>query len=205
MLEGAQGPMLDLDHGTYPFVTSSTPMAGYAAASAGFGPQSSSASIGITKAYVTAWARAVPDRGARVGRRRMASAATSSAPRPAASADAGGSTVRAPIRGAAERSHELVLTKLDVLSGFETLQVVRRLPSRRRGCSTTSARPDAVPSRAARLGGAPGWDEDLGEARVLRRSAQGSAAVRALPRGARRRAGVRSSASVRRASRAAPW
>src|SRR5919201_1388474 len=36
LLEGAQGAMLDLDHGTYPFVTSSTPTAGYAAASAGF-------------------------------------------------------------------------------------------------------------------------------------------------------------------------
>src|SRR5206468_1025298 len=39
MLEGAQGTMLDLDHGTYPFVTSSTPVTGYACASAGFGPQ----------------------------------------------------------------------------------------------------------------------------------------------------------------------
>src|SRR5262249_39002330 len=38
MLEGAQGTMLDLDHGTYPFVTSSTPVTGYALASAGFGP-----------------------------------------------------------------------------------------------------------------------------------------------------------------------
>src|SRR2546425_1404107 len=39
LLEGAQGTLLDLDHGTYPFVTSSTPVAGYALASAGVGPQ----------------------------------------------------------------------------------------------------------------------------------------------------------------------
>ena len=53
MLEGAQGTMLDLDHGTYPFVTSSTPVAGYALASAGFGPRHAERVIGITKAYVT--------------------------------------------------------------------------------------------------------------------------------------------------------
>ena len=39
MLEGAQGTLLDLDKGTYPFVTSSNPVAGYALASAGFGPK----------------------------------------------------------------------------------------------------------------------------------------------------------------------
>ena len=39
MLEGAQGTLLDLDHGTYPFVTSSNPVAGYALASAGIGPK----------------------------------------------------------------------------------------------------------------------------------------------------------------------
>ncbi len=68
MLEGAQGTMLDLDHGTYPFVTSSTPVAGYASASAGIGPKHVDRVIGITKAYVTrVGVRAVPDRGA--GRR----------------------------------------------------------------------------------------------------------------------------------------
>ena len=50
---GRQGTMLDLDHGTYPFVTSSTPVAGYAVASAGIGPQHVDRVIGITKAYVT--------------------------------------------------------------------------------------------------------------------------------------------------------
>src|SRR2546427_4135055 len=53
LLEGAQGAMLDLDHGTYPFVTSSTPTAGYAAAAGGVGPQYIERVVGITKAYVT--------------------------------------------------------------------------------------------------------------------------------------------------------
>ncbi len=53
MLEGAQGTLLDLDHGTYPFVTSSNPVAGYALASAGIGPSWVDRVIGVSKAYVT--------------------------------------------------------------------------------------------------------------------------------------------------------
>lgn len=51
--EGAQGTMLDLDHGTYPFVTSSNPVAGGACAGAGVGPTRIEKVIGVTKAYVT--------------------------------------------------------------------------------------------------------------------------------------------------------
>lgn len=53
MLEGAQGTLLDVDHGTYPFVTSSSAVAGGAAIGAGIGPNRISAVLGITKAYTT--------------------------------------------------------------------------------------------------------------------------------------------------------
>jgi adenylosuccinate synthase len=53
LLEGAQGTMLDLDHGTYPFVTSSTPSAGGACAGAGIGPKAIDRVIGVTKVYTT--------------------------------------------------------------------------------------------------------------------------------------------------------
>jgi len=53
LLEGAQGTLLDLDHGTYPFVTSSNPVTGGALASAGLGPQEVERVIGVTKAYTT--------------------------------------------------------------------------------------------------------------------------------------------------------
>jgi len=53
LLEGAQGTLLDLDHGTYPFVTSSNPVAGGALTGAGLGADRISQVIGITKAYVT--------------------------------------------------------------------------------------------------------------------------------------------------------
>jgi adenylosuccinate synthase len=53
LLEGAQATFLDLDHGTYPFVTSSNPVAGGACVGAGLGPRDITSVIGIAKAYVT--------------------------------------------------------------------------------------------------------------------------------------------------------
>jgi len=53
LMEGAQGTMLDVDHGTYPYVTSSNPVAGGACIGAGFGPQEVDEVIGVVKAYVT--------------------------------------------------------------------------------------------------------------------------------------------------------
>ncbi len=53
IFEGAQATLLDLDHGTYPFVTSSNPVAGYAAVGTGIGPTRIDAVIGVAKAYVT--------------------------------------------------------------------------------------------------------------------------------------------------------
>ncbi len=53
LLEGAQATFLDLDHGTYPFVTSSNPVAGGACTGAGVGPRDITSVIGIAKAYVT--------------------------------------------------------------------------------------------------------------------------------------------------------
>ncbi|HWE85331.1 MAG TPA: adenylosuccinate synthase [Terracidiphilus sp.] len=53
MFEGAQGTMLDIDHGTYPFVTSSSSTAGGAATGTGVGPTAIGTVIGVTKAYVT--------------------------------------------------------------------------------------------------------------------------------------------------------
>ena len=53
MFEGAQGAMLDVDHGTYPFVTSSNTTAGFAATGTGLGPRAFDAVVGIVKAYTT--------------------------------------------------------------------------------------------------------------------------------------------------------
>jgi adenylosuccinate synthase len=53
LFEGAQGTLLDLDHGTYPFVTSSSPIAAGAAVSFGIGPNRIDEILGVSKAYVT--------------------------------------------------------------------------------------------------------------------------------------------------------
>ena len=53
LMEGAQGTMLDVDHGTYPYVTSSNPIAGGACIGAGFGPEKVDGVLGVVKAYVT--------------------------------------------------------------------------------------------------------------------------------------------------------
>ena len=53
LFEGAQGALLDIDHGTYPFVTSSNTVAGQAATGSGLGPSAVGYVLGITKAYTT--------------------------------------------------------------------------------------------------------------------------------------------------------
>jgi adenylosuccinate synthase len=125
MLEGAQGTMLDLDHGTYPFVTSSTPVAGYACASAGFGPQHVDRVIGITKAYVTRVGsgpfptEALDAHGERMGERGHEFGTTTGRKRRCGWFDAVVARYAARLNGVTE----VFLTKLDVLSGFETVKV----------------------------------------------------------------------------------
>jgi adenylosuccinate synthase len=125
MLEGAQGTMLDLDHGTYPFVTSSTPVAGYALASAGIGPHQVERVIGITKAYVTRVGsgpfptEALDADGDRMGERGAEFGTTTGRKRRCGWFDGCVLRYAARLNGLTD----LVLTKLDVLSGFETLRV----------------------------------------------------------------------------------
>ncbi len=125
LLEGAQATFLDLDHGTYPFVTSSNPVAGGACVGAGIGPRDITSVIGIAKAYVTRvgsgpfvteldgeMADLLVERGheygTNTGRRR----------RP-------GWFDAVMIRQAARLNSltEIALTKLDVLDTLETLKV----------------------------------------------------------------------------------
>ena len=125
LLEGAQGTMLDLDKGTYPFVTSSNPVAGYALASAGIGPREVERVIGITKAYVTRVGAGPfptedvgPD-GERLGERGHEFGTVTGRKRRCGWFDAVLLRYASRVNGVTE----LFLTKLDVLSGFETLRV----------------------------------------------------------------------------------
>ena len=136
LFEGAQGALLDVDHGTYPYVTSSNTVAAQAATGSGLGPSAIGYVLGICKAYTTrVGAGPFPTEqleGDPIGKTASASAAANSAPSPAGRAAAAGSTpcwCARPCGPAA--STGIALTKLDILDGFEGDQGLRRLPPRR--------------------------------------------------------------------------
>jgi adenylosuccinate synthase len=169
LLEGSQGTLLDVDHGTYPFVTSSNPTAGGASTGSGIGPTRISRVIGIVKAYTT-----------RVG----------SGPFPTELFDEDGEKLRsiggefgtttgrsrrcgwydAPIARYAVRINGLTdffLTKLDVLTGWEKIPVCVAY-------EIEGKRVEELPASQSDFHHAkpiyeylPGWSEDISKARTL--------------------------------------
>jgi adenylosuccinate synthase len=125
MFEGAQGVLLDLDHGTYPFVTSSNPVAGSALASAGVGPHWVDRVVGIMKAYVTRVGAGpfptelLDDVGERLGTRGKEFGTVTGRQRRCGWYDACLGRYAARLNGLTE----LLITKLDVLSGLDTLKI----------------------------------------------------------------------------------
>jgi len=169
LFEGAQGTHLDIDHGTYPFVTSSNPIAGGACAGAGVGPKHLHHVNGIVKAYTTrvgagpftteltdAVGDYIQERGSEFG-------ATTGRRRRCGWLDM--VMVRDSIRLSGIDS--LSITKLDVLTGLETLKICVAY-------ELDGARVDSRPSSLARLGRCtpvyedmPGWREEISGARSL--------------------------------------
>jgi adenylosuccinate synthase len=167
VLEGSQGTLLDVDHGTYPFVTSSNPTAGGACAGSGIGPTKITRVIGILKAYTT-----------RVG----------SGPFPTELFDADGEALRtkghergvttgrdrrcgwfdAVVARYATRVNGLTdffLTKLDILTGWERVPVCVAY-------DVDGVRHDEIPMTQTDFHHAkpiyeylPGWDEDITKAK----------------------------------------
>ncbi len=128
LLEGAQGTLLDLDHGTYPFVTSSNPVAGAAAVGVGIGPNRIDAVIGVAKAYVTRVGQGPfpteiegPDQ-ARVRELGREFGTTTGRERRCGWLDLVALRYAARVNGLTS----LALTKLDVLSAFDELPVCTR-------------------------------------------------------------------------------
>ena len=125
LFEGAQGALLDVDHGTFPYVTSSNTIAGQAAAGAGVGPQALNYVLGITKAYTTrVGAGPFPtelhdETGTLLGERGHEFGTVTGRRRRCGWFDA--VLVRQAIRLGGISG--IALTKLDVLDGLETLKV----------------------------------------------------------------------------------
>ena len=167
LLEGAQGTMLDLDHGTYPFVTSSSVTAGGACTGSGLGPTHIDRVIGISKAYTTrvgegpfptelhgAEGEALRQAGAEFG-------ATTGRPRRCGWLDI-------PVLRHAVRVNglsELALTKLDVLSGTDPIRICVAYDFD----GVERRTPPAIGLERVKpiYEDLPGWTEDLSSARSL--------------------------------------
>jgi adenylosuccinate synthase len=125
LFEGAQGALLDVDHGTYPYVTSSNTVAGQAAAGSGLGPRSTGYVLGIVKAYTTRVGEGpfpselFDDNGKRLGERGHEFGTVTGRPRRCGWFDA--ALVRQSI--AVNGIDGIALTKLDVLDGFDELKI----------------------------------------------------------------------------------
>jgi adenylosuccinate synthase len=125
LFEGAQGMLLDVDHGTYPFVTSSNTVAGSSSSGSGLGPSATGYVLGIVKAYTTrVGAGPFPteledETGQRLGERGHEFGTVTGRKRRCGWFDAVLVRKAAAVSGISG----IALTKLDVLDGFETLRI----------------------------------------------------------------------------------
>src|SRR5438105_2879348 len=168
LFEGAQGTLLDIDHGTYPYVTSSNTVAGNAAVGAGIGPTAIHSVIGITKAYTTrvgngplptelndAIGEKLRSVGAEFG-------ATTGRPRRCGWLDALVLRYAARVNGLSG----LAMTKLDVLTGFEKVLVaVAYKLDNGKTVSEFPSDPDLLAQAQPIYEELPGWKEPLGDQR----------------------------------------
>jgi adenylosuccinate synthase len=168
LFEGAQGAMLDIDHGTYPFVTSSNPLAGAACVGAGVGPRDIDEVWGVAKAYTTrVGAGPFPtelddETGTEIRERGGEFGTTTGRPRRTGWLD----LVALKYAARLNSLTALVITKLDVFSGFETIKVCTRYRSQEG--ATFEAFPyhqSVVHHAVGEYTELPGWTEDISSAR----------------------------------------
>ncbi len=125
LLEGAQGSLLDVDHGTYPYVTSSSPTSGGACTGTGVPPTALTHVMGITKAYCTRVGNGPfptelhDDMGEELRKKGHEFGATTGRPRRCGWLDLVALKYACRINGI----NELTLTKMDVMDGFDEIQV----------------------------------------------------------------------------------
>ena len=187
LLEGAQGTLLDLDHGTYPYVTSSPASAAGAPLGVGLGPRVVDHVIGVTKAYATRvghgpFPSEMPeDEAAHLRERGEEYGATTGRPRRCGWLDLPALRYAARVNGL----DALVVTKLDVLDGFDEIRVavgyenegraVADFPSGAR-TSSAAAHMANVPWLDAGTTGIRRWDDLPEEARTYLEWIEGESA-----------------------------
>ncbi len=170
LFEGAQGTMLDIDHGTYPFVTSSNPIAGAACTGIGVGPTRIDRVLGVSKAYVTRVGEGSfptelrDETGRRMGERGNEFGTTTGRERRCGWLDLVALRYAVRLSGVTQ----LALTKLDVLSGFPEVRLCTAYRTREGDVIE-----DFPYHQSVFYGCTPvyetldGWDEDISGARSL--------------------------------------
>ncbi len=169
LFEGAQGTLLDIDHGTYPYVTSSNTVAGTAASGSGIGPTAIDRVLGISKAYTTRVGSGpfptelTDELGERLRKVGDEFGATTGRPRRCGWLDTVVLRYAARVNGL----WGLALTKMDVLSGLPTLKVCTAY-------ELDGKRVDELPGELEHLSRVkpiyeelPGWEQRLAGARTL--------------------------------------
>lgn len=166
LLEGAQGSLLDVGYGTYPYVTSSHTIAGGACTGLGIGPSAIGRVIGVLKAYCTRVgggpfpSELHDERGEKMRRQGNEFGTVTGRPRRCGWFDAVAARYAVALNGLSAA----VITKLDVLSGFERIPIV------------TGYRVDGMPATFAAAGRPElevelqelqGWDEPIGDCRRI--------------------------------------
>jgi adenylosuccinate synthase len=169
VLEAAQATLLDVDHGTYPFVTSSNATAGGACTGSGVPPTRITGVIGVVKAYTTRVGEGpfptelLDEQGDRLREAGAEFGTTTGRPRRCGWFDAVIGRYATRINGVTD----YVLTKLDVLTGLEEVPVCVAY-------DIDGARHEELPASQSQFARAvpiyetfPGWDEDIAKARSL--------------------------------------
>ena len=169
LFEGAQGTLLDIDHGSYPFVTSSSPIAGGACTGGGIGPRQIDEVFGVMKAYATRVGSGpfptelLDDVGAGIAERGHEVGTTTGRPRRVGWFDA----VSARYAVAVNSVSSIMLNKLDILSGVDPIRLCVAY-------EIDGTRVEAWPSSAALLDRAvpiyedfAGWEEPIHAVRAL--------------------------------------
>ena len=161
LFEGAQGSLLDIDHGTYPFVTSSNTTAGGVSTGSGFGPLYLDYVLGITKAYTTRVGSGpfptelFDDVGAHLAKQGNEFGATTGRPRRCGWFDAVALRQSVQINSVSG----LCLTKLDVLDGLETIKICTGYRNAEGESITTPVDAEEYETLEPVYEEVPGWSE----------------------------------------------
>ena len=168
LFEGAQGTHLDIDHGTYPYVTSSNTVAGNACCGAGIGPTRIDTVLGVVKAYTTRVgggpfpSELLDETGEHIRKVGGEFGATTGRPRRCGWLDM--VVVNSAVR--LNGLSGVVITKLDVLTGIPVLKIGVSYNCRGSRLDLVPAELDALEACEPVLEEFPGWDEDIGKVRT---------------------------------------